>query len=76
MTDLHILVLAVVAVLAFGGLFALCAYRRCCNLVVGGFGVLVLLAFAMPFENRVGWVLTGISLAVLAGLFLQRERAR
>jgi hypothetical protein len=26
MTDLHILVLAVVAVLAFGGLFALCAW--------------------------------------------------
>jgi hypothetical protein len=34
------------------------------------------LVFAMPLENRVGWVLTGISFAVLAGLFLQRERTR
>jgi uncharacterized membrane protein len=30
----------------------------------------------MPLENRVGWVLTGISFAVLVGLFLQRERTR
>jgi hypothetical protein len=28
------------------------------------------LVFGMPFENRVGWVLTGISLAVLGWLFL------
>lgn len=34
------------------------------------------LVFAMPFENRVGWALTGLSLAVLAGLFFRRERSR
>jgi hypothetical protein len=34
------------------------------------------LVFAMPLENRVGWALTGISLAVLLGLFLRRERSR
>jgi hypothetical protein len=34
------------------------------------------LVFRMPLENRVGWVLTGISLAVLAGLFLELERSR
>jgi hypothetical protein len=34
------------------------------------------LVFAMPLENRVGWALTGISLAALAGLFLERERSR
>jgi uncharacterized membrane protein YfhO len=31
----------------------------------------VLLAFAMPFENRVGWVLTAISLLLLALLAAQ-----
>jgi len=34
------------------------------------------LVFAMPFENRVGWTLTAISLAVLAWLLLRRERSR
>jgi hypothetical protein len=34
------------------------------------------LVFAMPLENCVGWALTGISLAALAGLFLRRERSR
>ncbi len=32
------------------------------------------LAFPMPLENRVGWTLTGISLALLAWLFARRER--
>jgi hypothetical protein len=34
------------------------------------------LVFAMPLENRVGWMLTGISLAGLLWLFLRRERSR
>ena len=34
------------------------------------------LVFPMPLENRVGWMLTGISLALLAWLLLQRERSR
>jgi len=34
------------------------------------------LVFAMPLENRVGWMLTSISLAVLVWLFLQREQRR
>jgi hypothetical protein len=33
------------------------------------------LVFAMPFENRVGWALTGLSLAVLAGLFFGGSEA-
>jgi uncharacterized membrane protein YfhO len=32
------------------------------------------LEFSMPLENRVGWGLTAVSLVVLAGLFLRRER--
>jgi hypothetical protein len=36
----------------------------------------VRLAFVMPFENRVGWVLTGISLLLLAVLAAQGMRAR
>jgi hypothetical protein len=34
------------------------------------------LAFVMPFENRVGWVLTAISLLLLAALAAQAVRAR
>jgi hypothetical protein len=34
------------------------------------------LVFAMPLENRVGWALTGLSLAVLLWLCLRRERIR
>ena len=34
------------------------------------------LVFAMPLENRVGWALTGLSLAALLWLFLRRERSR
>jgi hypothetical protein len=34
------------------------------------------LDFEMPLENRVGWTLTAISLALLAWLFLQRESGR
>ena len=34
------------------------------------------LAFVMPFENRVGWVLTGISLLLLAALAAQAMRTR
>jgi hypothetical protein len=34
------------------------------------------LAFVMPFENRVGWVLTGISLLLLAALASQGVRTR
>jgi hypothetical protein len=34
------------------------------------------LAFVMPFENRVGWVLTGISLLLLMALAAQGTRAR
>ena len=36
----------------------------------------VRLAFAMPFENRVGWVLTGISLLLLGLLAAQAMRPR
>jgi hypothetical protein len=34
------------------------------------------LAFEMPVENRVGWVLAGISLLLLAALAAQSIRAR
>jgi uncharacterized membrane protein YfhO len=34
------------------------------------------LAFAMPFENRIGWMLTAISLLLLAALAAQGMRAR
>jgi hypothetical protein len=34
------------------------------------------LAFVMPVENRVGWLLTGVSLLLLAGLMVQDLRAR
>jgi uncharacterized membrane protein YfhO len=34
------------------------------------------LAFVMPFENRVGWVLTGITLLLLAALAAQAIRTR
>jgi len=43
--------LALIAPLAVVGLFALFAYRQNFNLVVGGFGVLATLAFAMPFVH-------------------------
>jgi uncharacterized membrane protein len=36
----------------------------------------VRLAFVMPVENRVGWVLTGITLLLLAALAAQGLRAR
>jgi len=34
------------------------------------------LAFVMPFENRVGWVLTGISLLLLMALAAKAMRPR
>ncbi|MGA2195488.1 MAG: hypothetical protein ABSH40_09480 [Bryobacteraceae bacterium] len=34
------------------------------------------LVFAMPLENRVGWMLTALSLAALLWLFLRREQRR
>jgi heme exporter protein D len=36
----------------------------------------VRLAFVMPVENRVGWVLAGISLLALAALAAQGVRER
>jgi hypothetical protein len=36
----------------------------------------VRLAFVMPVENRVGWVLAGISLLLLVALAAQSIRAR
>jgi cytochrome c len=45
------LALAMIAPLAIIGLFALYAYRQKFNVVAGGLGVLVTLAFAMPFVH-------------------------